>query len=107
MRVAVVSRDLMDRSKILAVVEASAGEVVPPADADLVLGDVRQVTPEQVSSWVASARVVVFGPHVDTHALAEMRAAGAEALPRSRFFAALPDLLTAQPSKRDRDVTGR
>lgn len=44
----------------------------------------------------AGVRVVAFGPHVDDHALAAARAAGAaEVLPRSKFFRRLPDLFPA------------
>lgn len=93
--IAVVSRDLMDRSRIVAAVEATGGSVAPPGEADLVLADLRCTTPDQVRGWSVSARVVVFGPHVEEAALAAMAGAGAEALPRSRFFRVLPELLGA------------
>ena len=93
--VAVVSRDLMDRSRIVAAVEATGHPLVQPDEAALVLADLRHATPGAVREWAASARVVVFGPHVEEAALAEMAEAGAEALPRSRFFQRLPELLGA------------
>lgn len=92
-RVAVVSRDLMDRSRIVAAVEATGGSLVDPAEADLVLADLRLVDPDQVRVWAGTARVVVFGPHVDGEGLAAAAAAGAEAMARSRFFPALGELL--------------
>jgi hypothetical protein len=68
---------------------------VDPSEATLVLADLRQATPEEVRSWSSTARVVVFGPHVQEAALTEMSEAGAEAMSRSRFFHALPGLLGA------------
>lgn len=42
----------------------------------------------------AGARVIAFGPHVDDLAMVRARSLGAaDALPRSRFFLRLPDLL--------------
>jgi hypothetical protein len=93
--IALVCRDLMDRSRIIAAVEATGHSVVPPAEAGLILADLRHATPDDVRAWVSTARVVVFGPHVEEAALAEMASAGAEALPRSRFFQRLPELLGA------------
>ncbi len=93
MRVALVSRDLMDRSRITSAVQASGGTLVAPEEADVVLADLRQVTPDQIRSWASTSRVIAFGPHVDTGALAAAEEAGAEALPRSRFFPRLADLL--------------
>ena len=63
--VAIVSRDLMDRSRIVSAVEATGGAVVEPEGADLVIADLRFATPELVATWSARARVVVFGPHVE------------------------------------------
>ncbi|HEY5727136.1 MAG TPA: hypothetical protein VIV08_00850, partial [Acidimicrobiia bacterium] len=43
----------------------------------------------------AGVKVVAFGPHVDAAALdAATEAGAAESLPRSRFFARLPRLLS-------------
>lgn len=93
MRVALVSRDLMDRSRITSAVQAAGGTLVAADEADVVVVDLRQVTPDQIRTWASNARVIAYGPHVDTSALTAAEEAGAEALPRSRFFPRLADLL--------------
>jgi hypothetical protein len=94
--------DLMDRSKVSAAVpdvtfvgtparlaEAAAGARVVVVD--LGRPGILDVLPAVVAS---GARVVAFGSHVDRDTLDAARAAGcAEVLPRSRFFASIPELL--------------
>lgn len=94
--------DLMDRSKVGAagpavsfvpspdaLVEAAAGATV--AVVDLGRPGVVEVLPALVATGV---RVVAFGSHVDRDTLDAARAAGChEVLPRSRFFAAIPQVL--------------
>jgi hypothetical protein len=92
----------MDRSKVSAAVpgvafaptpvalpEAAAGAAVVAVD--LGRPGVLDVLPAVVAT---GARVVAFGSHVDRETLDAARAAGCtEVLPRSRFFAAIPELL--------------
>ncbi|MBA2336430.1 MAG: hypothetical protein H0V96_01500 [Acidimicrobiia bacterium] len=107
-RVALVSTDLMDRSKVAAAAEAAGIELAvwrnpgsvaaglgssPPTVA---LVDVTHATALEIIALLAGAgvRVVAYGPHVDTAALDAASQAGAtEVLPRSRCFARLTDLL--------------
>ena len=94
MRVVVLSPDLVDRSHISAVLPdaelVSVAAQLPAAaeGADVVVVDVsRPGVLDVLAQVVASAGdVVAFGPHVDTAALAAATAAGARAMPRSRFF---------------------
>lgn len=91
MKAVALVADLMDRSKIGAVLPEVAFASTPDAceDADLVVVDlgghpsdvaaVREVVPD--------ARIVAFGRHDDPETLARARADGADlAVPRSRFF---------------------
>jgi len=86
-RVVAVVTDLMDRSRLQAAVPGITFTLVDGADVvvcDLAQGvePVRRVRREQ-----PRARIVCFGAHVDTDAMDEARAAGADAvLARSRFF---------------------
>ncbi len=106
--VVLVGTDLMDRSKISNVVAAAGltfdvwrnpaaveGGLEGGAPA-LVLVDLTHQASDDVVRLLAGAgvRVVAFGPHVDDFALVRARSLGAaDALPRSRFFRTLPDLL--------------
>lgn len=85
--------DLGDRAR-LSLIEGitfvGAAALLPRAaeGADVVVVDlsragVLDVLPEVVAN---AGRVVGYGPHVDGELLAAATAAGAEALPRSRFF---------------------
>jgi len=97
-RVVALTPDLLDRSKVSAAfpdvehVGAAALLARAAADADLVLVDLtRPGAPEAVADLTTAGRVVAFGPHVDGELLAAASAAGAEVLPRSRFFRMLAD----------------
>ena len=109
-RVAVVTGDLLDRTRIeeavrraglepvtladLAAVEGALGESVP----GVALVDLRVGEGERIIGLLSAAgvEVTVFGPHVDEAALERARAAGAtQALPRSRFFSRLPRMFEA------------
>jgi hypothetical protein len=58
-------------------------------EADLVLVDI--TVPGALDAIAAApGRVIAFGPHVATDDLAAAEAAGAEAMPRSRFFRERP-----------------
>jgi hypothetical protein len=107
--VALVATDLMDRSKVAAASEAAGIELAvwrnpaaveeglagPPPRIALV--DLTHPAALDLIARIAGAGVpvVAYGPHVDAAALEAATAAGAgEALPRSRFFARLPRLLS-------------
>ncbi|HEY2332978.1 MAG TPA: hypothetical protein VGH94_13750 [Acidimicrobiales bacterium] len=102
MKVVALAPDLMDRSKLAAVLPEAAfvgaASQLPGAavDADLVVVDlarpgVLDVLDEVV---VAAGRVVAFGPHTESALLAAADAAGAVVMPRSRFFADIAGALT-------------
>lgn len=106
-RVAVVTGDLLDRTRIeeavrraglepvtlatrAAVEGALAGSVPSVALVDLRVGEAERIV-ELLAA--AGVEVTVFGAHVDEEALERARAAGAaKALPRSRFFSRLPQM---------------
>jgi len=83
--------DLMDRSRLGGVVDAFVPSVDALADveADVVVADLaRAGVLDAVAALVArGVRVVAFASHVDTATIDAAQAAGAEVLPRSRFFA--------------------
>ena len=97
MNVLVYAPDLIDRSKIAAALPA-ARFVTTPADlagpADLVVVDLSR--PGVLEALPAiTARTIGFGSHVDTDRLDAAAAAGCDqVLPRSRFFAQLPALIS-------------
>lgn len=99
--VALVSTDIMDRSKLSSLAEAAGYEMAvarnPAAFADLLGGrrpsvvfvDLTHASADEAIRAFAGAgiRTIAFGPHVDDVALARARSLGArEAVPRSRFF---------------------
>lgn len=95
-QVIVVTRDLMDRSKITAAFPNA--RVVARLDALrgleqlplLAVVDLRLVDdPADLGSL--AERVVAFGSHVDDQVLAAAADGGAEAMPRSVFFRRLGD----------------
>lgn len=109
MDVALVSGNLMDRTRIAEVVEGAgfslvvwrnpgavtagleSGPLPVVAFVDLVHPAANGIMADLVAAGV---RTVAFGPHVDDFALVAARALGvADALPRSRFFHRLPSLL--------------
>ncbi len=93
MKVAILTNDLMDRIRIAAVVRAAGGEVTDTEVANVVFVDLRTVSPREITAHAEMATVVAYGAHVESDVLAAASAAGAMALPRSRFFARLPALL--------------
>ena len=63
------------------------------------IADVLAAIPEE-----KPLRTIAFGAHVQTARLEEARVAGCdEVLPRSRFFAILPDILTSGAGQNDND----
>lgn len=96
-RIAAYVPDLMDRSKLSAAGEVSF--VATPAElssvgADVVVVDLSRPGVLDVMGQLGGVRTIGFGSHVDEELLAAAKAAGcSEVLPRSRFFARLPDLL--------------
>lgn len=96
MNVAIVGKDLMDRSRIEATVRAVGGRVTEIEIADVVFVDLRAVPVEMITAYAEMATVVAYGPHVEVDLLAAAAAAGAMVFPRSKFFASLPGLLEAE-----------
>jgi L-alanine-DL-glutamate epimerase-like enolase superfamily enzyme len=92
--VVAMTPDLGDRSRIASVVPdavfVGAAALLPRAaeGADVVLVDLSRAGVLDVLDQVVAlgARVVGYGPHVEGELLAAATAAGAEAVPRSRFF---------------------
>ncbi len=87
MTVVAISRDLMDRSKL---VRASddvriLGPTEDLGSPDVVLVDLA-VPGGLEAALAAGAPVIAYGSHVEEAALAAARGLGAEALPRSVFF---------------------
>lgn len=94
MKVVVLAPDLLDRSKIAAVLPeavfvGAAAQLPGAAAVDLVVVDLARPGVLEVLDAVveAAGRVIAFGPHTDTELLAAADAAGAVSMPRSRFFA--------------------
>ena len=100
-RVVAFVPDLMDRSKVAAAatdvvfVRDVADLVAESAGARLVVVDLsRWGVVDALQRIAGQVRTIGFGSHVDTDTLDAARAAGCgEVLPRSAFFAGLPDLL--------------
>lgn len=94
MKVVVLTPDLADRARIAAVVPGAtfvgAAAALPAAaeSADVVVVDLARPGVADVLEAVvdAASRVIGYGPHVAVELLALATAAGAEAVPRSRFF---------------------
>lgn len=106
MRIVAFTSDLMDRSRLTAAGElvgvGTAPELVEQiaeGGVDVVVIDLsRPGAFEAIDVAVAAgARTVAYGPHVDDDALTAARAAGAEALPRSRFFRSVAEVLSEAP----------
>lgn len=98
MAVVALVTDLLDRSKVTAVhpdariVGAAAALPGAVQEGDLVVVDATrpgavEVLAEVVAAVGPTGAVVAYGPHVETAVLAAAGAAGARAMPRSRFFA--------------------
>jgi len=107
--VALLSRDLMDRSKVEPVVIEAGFRLIVWRDASAIdldaerpvaaFVDLTHPDADGVVSAVAEAgtRVIGFGPHVDDMAMVRARTLGAaDALPRSVFFRSLSRLLPTQ-----------
>ena len=105
-RVVALVPDLMDRSRLgglggpgevdLVHVRAASelGDAVTAAPTALVVVDLARPGVLDALRAGLGVRVVGFASHVDTDLIAAAEAAGCtEVLPRSRFFARLPDLL--------------
>ena len=98
--------DLADRSRIAAAAPdvefVGAAALLPrvAAGADVVLVDLSRDGVLDVLDEVVAlgARVVGYGPHVDAGLLAAAVAAGAEAVPRSRFFREVQPFITTKQS---------
>lgn len=92
-QVTAITKDLMDRSKIVAAAEHVT--VVRSADADLGDPDVVLVDvhiPGAVEAALSTgARVLGYGSHVDEETLAAARHLGAEVMARSVFFRRLSE----------------
>jgi hypothetical protein len=93
--------DLMDRSKVSAAAPdvrfvSSPAALVDGGGSVVVVDLGRPGVVDVLPAVVATgARVIAFGSHVDRDTLDAARAAGCtEVLPRSRFFADLPSLLS-------------
>jgi hypothetical protein len=91
MRIVAMTTDLMDRSRVSAAAEGVEFTSDPSAcaGADVVVVDLARyaaVVPA-VRAAAPHARIVAFGPHVDTALLESAAHDGADVvLPRSRFF---------------------
>ncbi|MDX6659862.1 MAG: hypothetical protein QOJ55_684 [Solirubrobacteraceae bacterium] len=104
MKIVALTPDLADRARISAVapeaVFVNAAALLPraAAGADVVVVDLTRAGVVDVLAEVVGggARVVGFGPHVEAELLAAAVAAGAEAVPRSRFFRDLEASLGAK-----------
>lgn len=91
MRVSAIVGDLMDRSRLTATFPDVRFVTTPDdcRDADVVVIDLARGASLVAACRAAApdARIVCFGPHVDTEAMAAATRDGADAVvPRSRFF---------------------
>ena len=91
MRIVAMMTDLMDRSRVSAVLPDVEFTTDPAAcaGADVVVIDLARHAGAVAAVRLAapSARIVAFGPHVDADLLAGAERDGADVvLPRSRFF---------------------
>ena len=91
MRVVALVDDLMDRSKVSAAVPGVEiiADAAAASGADRVVVDLARHADDigAVRGVAPGARIIAYGRHDDTAALAAARAAGADVVvPRSRFF---------------------
>ncbi|HEV2811076.1 MAG TPA: hypothetical protein VGV93_11860 [Acidimicrobiales bacterium] len=100
MRIVAYAPDLMDRSKLSATAPAITfvsrpGQIAAQAgDADLAVVDLgRPGVLEVLADVAAVVPVIGYGSHVDRATLERAEAAGCQAMPRSRFFRNLGELL--------------
>jgi hypothetical protein len=90
-KIVAITSDLMDRSRISGVIDdvQFARDAAACAGADVVVIDLARdaALVAAVRAAAPSARIIAFGPHVDTGLLEQATTDGADAvLPRSRFF---------------------
>ena len=91
MKIVAMTTDLMDRSRVSAAVAEVEFTTDPSAcaGADVVVVDLARYAAAVTAVRAAAphARIVAFGPHVDTALLDDAARDGADVvLPRSRFF---------------------
>jgi hypothetical protein len=91
MRIVAITSDLMDRSRISGAVDGVefARDAAACVGADVVVIDLARsgALVGAVRAAAPAARVVAFGPHVDTEVLDQAARDGADVvLPRSKFF---------------------
>jgi hypothetical protein len=91
MKIVAITNDLMDRSRISGAVDGVefTREVGACSGADVVVIDLARdaALVAAVRAAAPTARIVAFGPHVDTEVLEQATRDGADTvLPRSRFF---------------------
>jgi DNA-binding NarL/FixJ family response regulator len=91
MRIVAITSDLMDRSRISGAIDGVefARDAAACAGADVVVIDLTRAAAlvAPVRAAAPGARIVAFGPHVDTELLQRATHDGADAvLPRSKFF---------------------
>ena len=97
-RVLVVTRDLMFRSKLRAVVAAAGGTVVADdGECDLAVIELETAGVEQrIQAFVGrGVRVLAFGSHVKVEELRRARALGAEAVANSQVEGRLRELVAS------------
>jgi hypothetical protein len=90
-KIVAITSDLMDRSKISSAIDGVefARDAAACAGADVVVVDLARdaALVAAVRAAAPDARIVAFGPHVDTELLTRATRDGADAvLPRSKFF---------------------
>jgi hypothetical protein len=91
--------DLMDRSKVVAVVPAAVVVADPgalsPATGDTVVLDLSRPAAMAAVPRLCrtGARVIGFASHIDRERIDAARTAGCDVLPRSAFFGRLSELL--------------
>ena len=104
--------NLMDNSRILAAAKAAGLPLAPTATAAAAGILVGQSTMRIVMAFVdlehpeatevlealtdSGIKTIAYGPHIDEFALGAAKALGADAMPRSRFFRILGELLPEQ-----------
>ena len=91
MKIVAITSDLMDRSRISGAVDGIefVRDAAACSGADVVVIDLARdaALVAAVRAAAPAARIVAFGPHVDTDVLEQARHDGADAvLPRSKFF---------------------
>ena len=91
MKIVAITSDLMDRSRISGALDGIefAREASACAGADVVVIDLARnaALVAAVRAVAPDARIVAFGPHVDTELLDQATHDGADVvMPRSRFF---------------------